>query len=94
MEQAGNTPTLLAAFGGHVACIDALARHGADLDTAHTVSDASMMPQRGSLFSEMVAWAEQLRLHADVRCCPSGSCGLHSSAGTAWCGRGQGGCGE
>ena len=36
--QDGETPALLAAMQGHAICIDALARHGADVDKAQNVS--------------------------------------------------------
>ena len=36
-EQDGETPTYVAARDGHVECIDALARHGADVNKAKRV---------------------------------------------------------
>ena len=37
-EQGGVTPTYVAAQNGHVACIEVLARHGADVNKAMRVS--------------------------------------------------------
>ena len=58
-EQNGATPTYIAALNGHVECIDALVRHGADVNKAKQVSASALhagAEARASAATVCVMW--------------------------------------